>query len=105
RIGTFDTGTVLFYDQKGRNPKVYVYNGESIVTISLDGKEIKNTITYNGGLLITLFDADNDTNNLVTFKNGNFQTLINNFEIRNQVEFNDNLILHGYDRTQKKDTL
>lgn len=105
RIGTFDTGNVLFYDQKGRNPKVYVYNGESIVTISLDGKEIKNTITYNGGLLITLFDADNDTNNLVTFKNGNFQTLINNFEIRNQVEFNDNLILHGYDRTQKKDTL
>ena len=56
-------------------------------------------------LLITLFDADNDTNNLVTFKNGNFQTLINNFEIRNQVEFNDNLILHGYDRTQKRYTL
>lgn len=105
RIGTFDTGTILFYDQKGRNPKVYIYDGKSIATISLQGKEIKNTITYNGGLLITLFDADNDTNNLVTFRNGNFQTLINNFEIRNQVEFNNNLILHGYDRNQKKDTL
>lgn len=105
RVGTFNTGTVLFYDQKGKNPHVYVYDGKSIATISLDGKEIKNTITYNGGLLITLFDEDNDTNNLVTFKNGNFKTLINNFEIRNQVEFNDNLVLHGYDRNQKKDML
>ncbi len=105
RIGIFDTGTILFYDQKGRNRQVYVYDGKTIATIPLHGKEIKNTITYNGGLLITLFDADNDTNNLVTFRNGKFQTLINNFEIRNQVEFNDNLILHGYDRNQKKDTL
>lgn len=105
RIGTFDTGTVLFYDQKGKNPQVYVYDGKSIATISLNGKEIKNTITYNGGLLITLFDADNDTNNLVTFRNGNFKTLINNFEIRDQVEFNDNLVLYGYDRNQKEDML
>ena len=105
RVGTFNTGTILFYDQKGKNRQVYVYDGKSIATISLQSKEIKNTITHNGGLLITLFDEENDTNNLVTFRNGKFQTLINNFEIRNQVEFNDNLILHGYDRNQKKDTL
>ncbi|MDQ2085854.1 copper amine oxidase N-terminal domain-containing protein [Herbivorax sp. ANBcel31] len=105
RVGRFNTGTVLFYDQQGRNPQVYVYDGSSIATIPLEGKEIQNTTTYNGGLLITLFDEDDDTNNLVTFRNGKFETLINNFEIRQQVEFNDNLILHGYDRTQKNDAL
>ncbi|TYQ13228.1 UNVERIFIED_CONTAM: copper amine oxidase-like protein [Acetivibrio alkalicellulosi] len=105
RIGQFDTGTILFYDQRGRNPQVYVYDGKSIVSIPLDGREIKNTITYNGGLLITLFDSANDTNNLVTYRNGKFETLISNFEIKEQIEFNDNLILHGYDRTRKMDSI
>lgn len=105
RIGKFNTGTILFYDQKGKNPMVYVYDGQTISSISLKGNEIKNAITYNGGLLITLFDVENDTNNLVTYRNGKLEVLISNFEIKGQVEFNGNLLLHGYDRRQKKDSL
>lgn len=102
RIGKFNTGTILFYDQKGKNPMVYVYDGQTISSISLKGNEIKNAITYNGGLLITLFDVENDTNNLVTYRNGKLEVLISNFEIKGQVEFNGNLLLHGYDRRQRK---
>lgn len=105
RVGKFNTGTILFYDQKGKVPMVYIYDGQAISSISLKGNEIKNAITYNGGLLITLFDKDNDTNNLVTYRNGDFEVLINNFEIKGQVEFNGNLLLHGYDRRQKRDSL
>lgn len=105
RVGKFDTGTVLFYDQKGKVPKVYIYDGKTLSSISLDGNEIKNALTYNGGLLITLFDKENDTNNLVTYRDGDFKVLINNFEIKEKVEFNGNLLLHGYDRRQKKDSV
>lgn len=105
RVGEFATGTVLFYDQKGKIPKVYIYDGNKIESISLDGNEIKNAITFNGGLLITLFDKENDTNNLVTYRNGKFDVLISNFEIKEKVEFNNNLLLHGYDRAKKKDSL
>jgi hypothetical protein len=105
RVGKFATGTVLFYDQKGKVPKVYIYDGNKIDSISLDGNEIKNAITYNGGLLITLFDKENDTNNLVTYRNGKFDVLISNFEIKEKVEYNNNLLLHGYDRARKKDSL
>ncbi|HOQ01890.1 MAG TPA: copper amine oxidase N-terminal domain-containing protein [Acetivibrio sp.] len=105
RVGEFPTGTVLFYDQKGKTPQVYIYDGRNIESISLQGNEIKNAITYNGGLLITLFDKENDTNNLVTYRNGKFEVLINNFEIKEKVEFNNNLLLHGYDRAKKKDSI
>lgn len=105
RVGKFNTGTVLFYDQKGKVPMVYIYDGQAVSSISLKGNEIKNAITYNGGLLITLFDKENDTNNLVTYRNGEFEVLINNFEIKEKVEFNGNLLLHGYDRRQKEDSL
>ncbi|HHV30448.1 copper amine oxidase N-terminal domain-containing protein [Acetivibrio mesophilus] len=105
RVGKFDTGTVLFYDQKGKVPMVYIYDGQTVSSISLKGNEIKNAITYNGGLLITLFDKENDTNNLVTYRNGKFEVLINNFEIKEKVEFNGNLLLHGYDRRQKRDSV
>jgi len=57
---------------------VYVYDGQTISSISLKGNEIKNAITYNGGLLITLFDVENDTNNLVTYRNGKLEVLISN---------------------------
>jgi len=46
--------------------------------------------------------VENDTNNLVTYRNGKLEVLISNFEIKGQVEFNGNLLLHGYDRRQKK---
>jgi len=51
-----------------------------------------------------LFDVENDTNNLVTYRNGKLEVLISNFEIKGQV-VQRNLLLHGYDRRQKKDSL
>ena len=105
RVGKFNTGTVLFYDNKGKIPKVYIYDGENIASVSLEGKEIKNSLAYKGGLLLTDFDKENDTNNLLTYRNGSFVTLITNFEIKEKVEYNNNLLLHGYARRQKLDCI
>ena len=35
KVGEFPTGTVLFYDQKGKTPQVYIYDGRNIESISL----------------------------------------------------------------------
>lgn len=104
RLGNFNSGSLLFYDQQSKTTdkrNAYIYNGSTLVTVSLMGKEIKNTLPYNGSILITLLDSSNDNYNLVQYVNGEFKVLLENFEIINSLEFNNNLIINGYDRTKK----
>jgi len=78
RIGKFNTGTILFYDQKGKNPMVYVYDGQTISSISLREMKSKMPLPITVVFFITLFDVENDTNNLVTYRNGKLEVLISN---------------------------
>ncbi|MEN8904986.1 MAG: stalk domain-containing protein [Clostridiales bacterium] len=104
RLGFYDTGSVLFYDQTNRSidkRNAYVYNGTNIQTIPLKNQLIKNSFPYKGTILITLLESDIDSYNLVTYEDGKFKVLLENFEIVSTLEFNDSMLIQGYDREKK----
>jgi len=118
RVGKYDTGTVLFYEEAGSDSKsksksqtndaqntVYVYDGNEIITIPLEKRKIVNWYSYKGQILATIFDSSKNNNSFYIFKDNTFVPLLENFDIKDAFEFNDNLIIHGYDRSQKYDKL
>jgi hypothetical protein len=102
RVGKYDTGGVLFYEKGNNNQnKVYIYDGNEFKVLPLVNKSIVNWYSYKGKVLLTIFDSTTSKNNFAQFKNGNFEVLINDFDIQETFEYNNNLIIHGYDREQK----
>jgi hypothetical protein len=104
RLGEYNTGSVLFYDQTNRSKdkrNAYIYDGKSVVKIPLNEQLIKNSLPYKGSILITLLESEIDSYNLVTYKDGEFKVLLENFEIVDTLEFNDTMIIQGYDRERK----
>ncbi len=106
KVGKYDTGKVMFYE-KSKN-LVYVYDGSEIITIPLENQEIVNWYNFKGQVLLTMFDKARNTNSFQIFRGDKFEVLTDNlgnkldsFDMKETFEYNDNLLIHGYDRNQK----
>lgn len=106
KVPQYKTGTVMFYEKgSNKDSKVYVYDGTKITIVPIEDKEIKNWRSYKGKVLATIFNPTTNNNDFSIFKDDKFETLIKNFDMKDTFEFNNNLLIHGYDREQKFDKL
>jgi len=105
RTGKFDTGVTMFYERSAKKSNIYVYNGKEIKTIPLVNREILNWYSYKGQVLATISDKKTGKNRFTIYKDGSFNVLIDDFEIKDTFEYNDNLVIHGYDRNKKINNL
>lgn len=106
RTGKYNTGKVMFYE-KNKNI-VSLYDGNEIEKIDLVDEEIINWYSFKGKVLLTIFEKKRNTNSFRIYKDGKFEVLTDNlghtlesFDMKDTFEYNDNLIIHCYDRTQK----
>ncbi|HEY9059999.1 MAG TPA: stalk domain-containing protein [Pseudobacteroides sp.] len=106
KVGRYDTGKVMFYE-KAKN-LIYVYDGNDITTIPMVNKEIVNWYSFKGQVLATMFDKARNTNSFEIFDGENFVVLtddkgnkLDSFDMKETFEYNDNLLIHCYDRNQK----
>ncbi|MDP4179936.1 MAG: copper amine oxidase N-terminal domain-containing protein, partial [Bacillota bacterium] len=105
KVGKFDTGTAIFYEKTNDKGTLYIYNGDEINTISLGNKEIQNWYTYKGQVFMTLAEKGKENKGLYLLRSTDFLLLLDNFEIKDTFEYNDNLIILGYDRLNQFDKL
>lgn len=106
KVGRYNTGTVMFYE-KEKN-LVSLYDGSEIKKIDLVDQEIVNWYSFKGQVLLTIFEKSRNTNSFQIYKDGKFEVLTDNlghtlesFDMKDTFEYNDNLLIHCYDRTQK----
>lgn len=105
QFGKFDTGKVLYFDKNNGQNTLYTYDGEQITNISMGNKDIQNWYTYKGQVFLTVDDQSKSNKGLYILRENGLQSLMENFEIKECFEYNDNLVILGYDRVKQYDML
>lgn len=105
QYGKFDTGKVLYNERNNNQNILYTYDGNEINSISMGNKEIQNWYTYKGQVFLTVSEQGKDNKGLYLLRENDLQLLLDNFEIKDSFEYNDNLIILGYDRVKQYDML
>lgn len=105
QYGKFDTGKVLYFDKNNGQNTLYTYDGEQITNISMGNKDIQNWYTYKGQVFLTVDDQSKSNKGLYILRENGLQSLMENFEIKECFEYNDNLVILGYDRVKQYDML
>ena len=105
QYGEFDTGKVLYFEKNNEQNTLYAYDGDQITSISMGNKDIQNWYTYKGQVFLTVDDKSKNNKGLYILKENGLQSLMENFEIKDSFEYNDNLVILGYDRVKQYDIL
>lgn len=72
--------------------------------IEIKGKEISNVLALNDSFIITVFDPILNSTEIMGF-DGSLKALLKDYDVKNSFEFNNNLVLHLYNRVGKHDEL
>ncbi len=105
QYGKFDTGKVLYNEKNNNQNILYTYDGNEINRISMGNKDIQNWYTYKGQVFLTVSEQGKDIKGLYLLRENDLQLLLENFEIKESFEYNDNLVILGYDRIKQYDML
>ncbi|HEY9061209.1 MAG TPA: copper amine oxidase N-terminal domain-containing protein [Pseudobacteroides sp.] len=105
QYGKFDTGKVVYYEKTNSKNTIYAYDGDKISTITLENKDIQNWYTYKGQVFLTVSEESRESKGLYLLKDNDLQLLLENFEMKDSFEYNDNLVILGYDRVKQYDML
>jgi len=105
QYGKFDTGKVLYFEKNDQQNTLYTYDGDQIINIPMGNKDIQNWHTYKGQVFFTVADQSKNNKGLYILRENGLQSLLENFEIKDSFEYNDNLVILGYDRVKQYDML
>lgn len=72
--------------------------------IEIKGKEVTNIVPLKDSFIIAVLDPVLYTTQIMGY-NGELKTLLTDYDVKNSFEFNNNLILHLYNRLKKIDEL
>ncbi|WP_152965971.1 copper amine oxidase N-terminal domain-containing protein [Pseudobacteroides cellulosolvens] len=105
QYGKFDTGKVLYNEKKNNQNTLYTYDGNGINSISLENKDIQNWYTFKGQVFLTVSEQGKENKGLYLLRGNDLQLLLEHFEMKDSFEYNDNLVILGYDRVKQYDIL
>lgn len=105
QYGKFDTGKVVYYEKTNSKNTIYAYDGEKINTIPLENKDVENWYTYKGQVFLTISEGGRESKGLYLLKDNDLQLLLENFQMKDSFEYNDNLVILGYDSVKQYDML
>ena len=105
-MNALNFGTALIYTKESEESRnFFVTNGKTSKVISMPHKETKNWYSFKGKVFATILDSLENKLSFVMFNGDGFEVILDDFSIEETFEYNDNLLIHGYDRKQKVNKL